>query len=498
LGIKWFIILVSLWYKLDVSANNVQINNLAIVGTNKITFELSWENTWVDSVIGNNDAIWLFFKYRNAQGMYHTLPLTPNATFYTILGKDKVNIKPHTMLVGVMIEPERSAKKISTIISIDVTTSLADIYELNAEAIEMVRIPKGAFIIGDSSSIGRLGTYPSLNPFAVSSENSINVGTQNGSLYAHYDSTIQFSTKVFPAGNIPTQYPKGFEEFYSMKYEISQEQMVGFLNTLEWSTMYSIFEFPKVLDMNYYMYHDKRHGISLNLYNKFKMAQCNMKDDEAVDSVEDGQNVACNYQNWNLLTAYLDWAGLRPMTELEYEKICRGPLAPQKDEYAWGNKNLTDARNISNPYLEDEYCNDSIKPGSGIANIGTYNPPIDNAPMRCGFAANDQTDRLKSGASYYGVMEMTGNLWEQCINLSSKGILYEGTHGDGEISIKGEATNTDWEPVSGLASGVRGGGWNSGVQMPYNDNAVSNRFYIYQTQTYFKNTVGGRGVIDFK
>jgi formylglycine-generating enzyme required for sulfatase activity len=497
LKLKWFIILASLWYKLDVSANNVQINNLSISGEHNISFELSWENAWVDSAIGNNDAIWLFFKYRDAQGKYRTLPLTPNATSYNVIGKDIVKFRNHNTLVGVLIEPEKSSKKVSTIISIGVTMSLDNIYELNAEAIEMVRIPKGSFYVGDSSSIGRLGTYPSLNPFAITSENSINVGAQNGSLYAHYDSTIQFSTKVFPVGNIPLKYPKGFEEFYTMKYEISQEQMVGFLYMLNWNTMYSLFNFSKIGSANYYLFGNNRNGIALNLYNEFKMAQCNTKDDGVINGKDDGQNVACNYIHWKLFTAYLDWAGLRPMTELEYEKICRGSLAPQKDEYAWGNKSLTDAQNISNPYSEEEYCNDSIKPGYGIANIGTYNPPLDNAPMRCGYAANDQTDRLRSGASYFGVMEMTGNLWEQCINLSAKGILYEGTHGDGEISADGFATNSDWEPATGIASGVRGGGWNSGIQAPYNDNGVSNRFYIYQTQSNFKNTVGGRGVIKF-
>ena len=40
------------------------------------------------------------------------------------------------------------------------------------------------------------------------------------------------------------------------------------------------------------------------------------------------------------LCTYLDWAGLRPMTELEYEKICRGPSAPVAGEYAWGSTTI--------------------------------------------------------------------------------------------------------------------------------------------------------------
>ncbi|MCS7153885.1 MAG: hypothetical protein NZ989_08070, partial [Bacteroidia bacterium] len=34
------------------------------------------------------------------------------------------------------------------------------------------------------------------------------------------------------------------------------------------------------------------------------------------------------------LLSYLDWAGLSPMTEFEYEKACRGPNIPIAGEYA--------------------------------------------------------------------------------------------------------------------------------------------------------------------
>ena len=42
------------------------------------------------------------------------------------------------------------------------------------------------------------------------------------------------------------------------------------------------------------------------------------------------------YMCWADCATYADWAGLRPMTELEFEKACRGPLKPVPDEYAWG------------------------------------------------------------------------------------------------------------------------------------------------------------------
>ena len=45
--------------------------------------------------------------------------------------------------------------------------------------------------------------------------------------------------------------------------------------------------------------------------------------------------------SWPDLCAYADWAALRPMTELEYEKACRGPNNPVLGEYAWGNTSIS-------------------------------------------------------------------------------------------------------------------------------------------------------------
>jgi hypothetical protein len=43
----------------------------------------------------------------------------------------------------------------------------------------------------------------------------------------------------------------------------------------------------------------------------------------------------------NRMAAFADWSGLRPMSELEYEKACRGYNTPAvPNEYAWGNAKL--------------------------------------------------------------------------------------------------------------------------------------------------------------
>ena len=39
------------------------------------------------------------------------------------------------------------------------------------------------------------------------------------------------------------------------------------------------------------------------------------------------------------MLAYADWSGLRPLSELEYEKMCRVlyPELPSSPDYAWGS-----------------------------------------------------------------------------------------------------------------------------------------------------------------
>lgn len=41
------------------------------------------------------------------------------------------------------------------------------------------------------------------------------------------------------------------------------------------------------------------------------------------------------FMHWDDMMAFLDWAGLRPYTELEYTKACRDPLEPIPLEYPW-------------------------------------------------------------------------------------------------------------------------------------------------------------------
>ena len=138
--------------------------------------------------------------------------------------------------------------------------------------------------------------------------------------------------------------------------------------------------------------------------------------------------------------AYSDWAGLRPLTELEYEKACRGTLTPVADEYVWGTATIADsAYTLSNAGANNEGIASNYSSGAGNASYGTTDGSIDG-PLRVGiFAANSlNSGRMTAGASYYGIMELSGNLWERPVTIgNATGRGFTGLHGDGALDASG-------------------------------------------------------------
>jgi formylglycine-generating enzyme required for sulfatase activity len=208
----------------------------------------------------------------------------------------------------------------------------------------------------------------------------------------------------------------------------------------------------------------------------------------------DGLWRACNFLSFLDLGAYLDWSGLRPMSELEFEKACRGGLLPVANEFAWGNTTLTaGAYTLSNSGAANEGINSFYSLVSGNA---AYNSTASSlsGPLRVGvFAAHpSNSGRVSAGAGASGIMELTGNVNEFVVDLFNFGTAYNGAHGDGVLFSSGEHTTSTWPSnLDGSGATIRGGSW-AGTSALLR---TSDRGSILNTGWDFRfNSTGGRGV----
>ncbi|MEG2278332.1 MAG: fibrinogen-like YCDxxxxGGGW domain-containing protein, partial [Odoribacter sp.] len=269
------------------------------------------------------------------------------------------------------------------------------------------------------------------------------------------------------SGQTGEEYPNGYKGFYVMKYEVSQEQYVEFLNKLTYvqQKARSIGDALDALPLKAYLFGttptapSQRNGIVLitreaGLPLTFA---CNLNTADGGHSLGgDGQAVACNFLSIADMLAYADWCGLRPLTEMEYEKMSRRPYPqkPERGEYAWGSKDgLVFPAGLQNEGRKDE------KMQAGNVNIGQIVP----GPVRCGIFAGGGTKQMAAGSSFWGVMDLCGNLAEMYYTVNTAGRGFRDYQGNGELPATGAADMSAYWPSNADAVGVRGGSYQSGT-----------------------------------
>jgi formylglycine-generating enzyme required for sulfatase activity len=460
-----------------VLCNNIQVANVSMVDLNAttatLTFDVTWENSWRGGGAPNHDAAWIFVKYQLSNGgWYHaTFPNTghtvpANAELVAGLKEPNSSYSPTNQAVGFFLRRAADGSGTFTAYGVGLSwnyggSSIAfnDIVAIKVLAIEMVHVTEGSFWLGSGGSESnafRTGdsSYGSEVPFQMGSTSVTFNNTSSTTIWS------ENSAQSYPEYMIYSG-PTGYSAFYCMKYEISQQQYVDFLNTLtrsqqnartgtEIGTGTSSVAQPYVMSGTANIM--DRNGIrcSANISpNGPIVFYCDLNGNGAGNDPDDGRWVACNYLSWHDVGAYLDWSGLRFMSEFEFEKACRGPLPPMPNEYPWGS-----ASSASVPYAYSNMGanNEGIATGyanyQGNVNWANSTGPA-NGPLRVGiFSAHALNNgRTSSGASYYGIMEIAGNLREPAIYLSSpEGRSYNGTHGNGIITQDGNADALTWPP----------------------------------------------------
>ncbi|MCM1030075.1 MAG: glycine-rich protein, partial [Oscillibacter sp.] len=116
-------------------------------------------------------------------------------------------------------------------------------------------------------------------------------------------------------------------------------------------------------------------------------------------------------------------------------------------------------------------------------NSGTSNSI--NGPVRCGLFATSATNQTQAGATYWGVMEMSGNLKELCVSVGNPNF-------NGGSCGTGMYNTTYWNTAVG-SYGVRGGGFSSPDSLLRTSDRTEAMNY-FTTITQRDSTVGFRGV----
>lgn len=456
----------------DVTAG---VNNAA--NFTFVRFDLNWSNSWRTSSGPTNwDAAWVFVKYRIEGGTGCTAGNWQHATLSTINGNHSITTNNG---VAGTINATSDGKGVFLYRSADGTGSidwdqvmlrwnygadgLLDACNVSVKvfAVEMVYIPQGAFFAGDGSNTTNASFEAGVSgaAFQVTSEAGFTLGGGGPGSMGNNNRSGQGSLDDFAdatAVGLPALFPKGFDDFYTMKYEISQEQYMEFLNVLT-STQQLVRHGATVVNRFFTnaAAPATRNGIkctTLPVGATPGVYACDLNNNGVVNESGDGQNIAMVSISSMDLLSYLDWAALRPMTELELEKAGRGTLPAVINEYAWGSSTLyaTSYAALINPGTGNELPNSPSTTVGNAAYATTANVAGIQGPLRVGIFATASSSRVVAGASYYGVMELTGNVWELPVGLGhAAGRSYTGVHGNGTITAAGYADVDFWPGSNG-------------------------------------------------
>lgn len=397
-----------------------------------VRFTIAWDHAWNNE--RNHDAAWVFLKFKPHALQANARHVLLRPTGHAVLGKSPAGLPDPVIAVsadrvGAFIYPSarhRGPVEWSLRLFFDARSlGQIDLWQgqWSLHALEMVYVPAGGFTLGDPDTTAlRAGSFFKSGPggayaglYEITAEDrAIPVGDTAGQLnYRAAEPDYQGDRK----GPVPAAFPKGVGAFYIQKYELTQGEYAVFLNAL--GDQASAFR----ANFGSKSYYTSRGSISF--------------DGQRYVAQSPGRPL--NFVSWDDGCAYADWSGLRPMTELEFEKACRGSRRPIPHEYPWG----TADKNRIARYVD---LDDELK----------WSPGLDEGQLT---TANQDV----FGASHWWVMDLAGSLWERVVSAGHPaGRAFQGSHGDGRVNGYGQATNADWPKGSDESTGgfgYRGGGY---------------------------------------
>jgi formylglycine-generating enzyme required for sulfatase activity len=455
----------------EACGRNIRVSNVrctehpGAAGQSDVQFDLAWEDSWrSESVepaeinvtgkalpVNNWDAAWVFVKFRatgSADGYSHAR-LSPKAVDHVLAAGAAASVGlTDDRGVGVFVYRAEAGRgkndwkglSVRWLHGADGVAAVAAV-DIKVYAIEMVYVDQGAFAVGN--------TGPELNAL------NLTVITQK-------DPTAAGGRPTGSTEPDSPAWPNGYAAFYCMKQEVTQGEYAAFLNALPRDACGRT---ASLTDSS------SRYYAPAASVSRYSLTG----DWPNIAASKPG--VACNFLSWFDGVKYAAWAGLRPMTEIEFEKACRGPLNPVPGEYAWGTADIagtdfpvpsTDGYALQSDGGPDESVTwvGANGPGGSVGNAvwsGTVRRENDamfavnaiNGPLHAGIFAKPGNTRVLSGASYWGILELSGNLYERVVTIGNRqGRGFQGSHGTGTVSVP-----LDWPSSSADGTGLRGGSW---------------------------------------
>lgn len=427
-----------------------------------VEVDVAWRLSWRTDT--NWDAAWLFAKVQGSRGDIH-VPLAPTG-HRMVANADSAPgaiIEGTADGMGVFVYRDAAADgrgpndwtlRLKMALPNDVDPRGLP-SPVRVHGVEMVYVPAGPFSVGDPRGING----PDKAFFGVSSDSmgTYRVTSSGPIRLCNGPNTLCDAETAMEdgPGRLPAEYPNGYDAFYLMKYEVTQGQYAAFLNGLSdrQSAQHDI-----IAGRNY----DRMRGSIARAGDRY---------------IANRPDRACNFLSWTNAAAYADWAGLRPMTELEYAKAARGPADPVAGEFAWGSTAIAHGDTLFNPDTSLARGEDRDEFIRGNANYSPASHPWQRGygatyvggdggagPLRVDIfethAHRTGASNLReaSGAGYYGALGLSGSLYERVVTATDTvGHRFRGSHGDGNLAYPGWATNDDWPTRDGEGLGLRGG-----------------------------------------
>lgn len=491
-----------LWLALkrSVQVSNVACRRSVVAGRSEVSFDLYWENSWrakwtepgtnnvtgKDLPVENWDAAWVFVKFRpkgGTNGFSHATLAVSGADHGAPAGaKLDVGLSDDgTRGLGAFLY--RATPGVGTNDWCDIRlcwldgadgVSDAGAMEVKVYAVEMVYVPQGPYALGSGGEECRVVGWSTPRatdsapyvvksggvecghfhraddpgkPFVVASEEPITLaskgagnlwgvmGTNNGPMQNVH--AVHAPAAPADGSVLSRDFPKGYRAFYCMKYELESAEYAEFLNALPGAEAE--------------LRHCRQFGSGGGCWP--------VVHHEGVYEPNPGFRV-CAWLSWLDGASYAAWAGLRTMSELEFEKACRGPRAPLPKDFPWGTwvppaLSFGEMMDNSPAGLElkeivSRLRHAPLPSGSGVAGRVDIEWHTNNDALRGKAPAN--------GASYWGIRDLAGNVSERVVTTGlAEGCRFRGSHGNGTTALPTDWPQGKWPNDRG--AGCRGGEW---------------------------------------